>query len=271
MKYPSPLSESFLAILQAATKLAEQSVVPNFVNLTLPEETLKVAISLANQANNTLAVFQMVQKKNAALQRFLIKLGWPPPWHLPAVLLDRIVEAFESGNFSVEEVTQLFIDLYGQERMKELLEKWKQSEHIGRRAPILNEGIQDHLDGRFFSSVCIFSTQIEGVIGEAIGRQPNPKNDADIIFRDTTLSRVARAFYIKVANESFSWSRSSPIPELSRNAILHGRDTEFGTPSNSLRVILLFDAICSAIGEMKLGRLTGHPKPRSRRKRKRNR
>jgi hypothetical protein len=268
MNYHSPLSESFLAILQAATRLAEQNVMPNFVNLAFPEETLKVAISLANQANNNLAVLQTVQKKNAALQRFLIKLGWPPPWHLPAVLLDRIVEAHESGDFSVEEVSQLFIELYGQKRLKELLERWKQSEHIGRRATILDEGIQGHIDGRFFSSVCVFSTQIEGVIGEALGRQPNPKNDADIIFRDTTLSRVARAFYIKVANESFSWSRSSPIPELSRNAILHGRDTEFGTASNSLRVILLFDAVWSAIGEMKLDRLTGHPKPRSRRKRK---
>lgn len=269
MNYHSPLSESFLAILQAATKLAEQSVLPSFVNLALSEETLKTAVSLADQAIHNLAIIETVQKKNAALQRLLIKLGWPPPWHLPAVLLDRIVEAHESGNFSVEEVSQLFIELYGQKRLKELLEKWKQSEHIGRRATILDEGIQDHLDGRFFSSVCIFSTQIEGVIGEALGRRPNPKNDAHIIFRDTTLSKVARSFYIKVANESFSWSRSSPIPELSRNAILHGRDTEFGTASNSLRVILLFDAVWSAIGEMKLGRSTGHPKPRSRRKRNR--
>jgi hypothetical protein len=148
------------------------------------------------------------------------------------------------------------------------LEKWKLSKHIGTRASILDEGVQDHLDGRFFSSVCIFSTQIEGVIGEALGRQPNPQNDADIIFRDTTLSKVAREFYITVANESFSWSRSSPIPELSRNAILHGRDTEFGTAKNSLRVILLFDAVWSAIGEMQLGRSGGHHRPNPRRKRK---
>lgn len=45
MNYHSPFSESFMAILQAATKLAQQNVVPNFVNLALPDETLKQAIS----------------------------------------------------------------------------------------------------------------------------------------------------------------------------------------------------------------------------------
>lgn len=268
MKYHSPISESFLAVLQAATKLAKQSVVPNFINFSLPDETLKAVISLTDQAMHNYAVLETVQKKNAALQRLLIKLGWPPPWHLPASLLDRIVEAHESGNFSEDEVSQLFIDLYGQKRLKELLERWELSEHIGTRASILDEGIQNHLDGRFFSSVCIFSTQIEGVIGEALGRQPNPQNDADIIFRDTTLSKVARDFYINVANESFSWSRRSPIPELSRNAILHGRDTEFGTAKNSLRVILLFDAVWSAIGEMQTGRSGGHHKTKPTEKRK---
>lgn len=268
MNSHSPLSEGFLATLQAAMRLAQQTVVPNFVNLALPDETLNVAISVANQAIHNLEMLETVRKKNAALQRLLIRLRWPPPWHLPAVLLDRIVEAHESGNFSEEEITQLFIDLYGPERLKELSAAWKRSGHIGKRAAILDEGIQNHIDRRFFSSICIFSTQIEGVIGERLGRQPNPQNDADIIFRDTTLSKAARNFYIKMVKESFSWSRDSPTPELSRHAILHGRDTEFGTASNSLRVILLFDAVWSAVDEMKSsGQLTGQPKRRSRRKR----
>ena len=93
MNYHSPISESFLAVLRAAEKLAQLSVLPSYVNLALSEETLKNAISLEDQTKRNLAVLQTVQKQNSALQRLLIKLGWPPPWHLPAVLLDRVVEA----------------------------------------------------------------------------------------------------------------------------------------------------------------------------------
>jgi len=256
MNYRLPITEALVTTLQGAARLLDQIVIPDFVNMSLPSSALTAAALAHFRATQTEEMLKTIKEKNEALQRLLIKLGWPPPWHLPAITLDRIAEGNASGDLSDEDVTDLFIELYDSKLLNTLLTEWKRSEYLGERGPILEEGTQNHLDKRFCSAVCVFLPQIEGVIADELGRKPNPQNDAGVIFNDSTLSKVAREFYVNMARSSFTPTSKIPAPDLSRYAILHGRDTSFGTASHSLRVILLFDAVWSAIGDRSRARLT---------------
>jgi len=254
MNYGSPISQQLVTALQGAARLANQIVIPGFVNMTLSSNVLTASAIAQLQALQTSEMLKRIHEQNTQLQRLLIKLGWPPPWHLPAITLDRITEANTSGNLSDEDVSTILIELYDQQLLDSLLSTWKQFAHLNKRHKILEEGIRNHVEGRFYSAVCLFLPQIEGVIGEELGRQPNPQNDAAAIFSDSTLSKAARNFYVRMAREAFSWKRTAPVADFSRHAILHGHDTSFGTPSHSLRAILLFDTVCSAIQERRLAK-----------------
>jgi hypothetical protein len=176
-----------------------------------------------------------------------VRLRWPPPGHLSTQFVDSITAAHKRGDLSEGEVSDLFVKSYNSGRLEDLLRQWEPHPWLSRRLPILREGIENHLAGRYFSSVCMLLPQIEGVHGDALGRKPKPRGDAERLLGDTTLSTAAREFYIKVVNESFEWNDDAPIPELSRHAILHGRATNFGTEEHSLKVLLIMDEMISAI------------------------
>lgn len=189
-----------------------------------------------------------LDRQDAELGRLLMRLAWPLPGALPAGLLNHIVVAYQCGSLSESEVEEIFVDLYDSDRLGELLTMWKQSPYIKNRMNLLEEGIRNHLDRRYFSSTCIFLTQIEGVIGDWLGKKPNPQNHVDIIFPLATHSTEAtRDVYLKTYRSTFTWSSGSELPGISRHAILHGQDTVYGTPENSLRMILLFDLVCNKI------------------------
>jgi hypothetical protein len=63
---------------------------------------------------------------------------------------------------------------------------------------------------------------------------------------------AVQLFYFEVVLANFE--HGEQIPFLSRHAILHGADVGYGTKSNSLRTILLFDYVQSNLGVVAIGK-----------------
>ena len=184
-------------------------------------------------------------RRSEALERALVRLGWPPPGKLAATFLDRVVDLYDRGELTSVEIDSLFVRAYDAETLRGHLSGWFQFDWLQPRVPILAEGIDCHIGRQFFSAVSTLLPQVEGVLGDFLGRAPNPKQDAGRVFADSRLTGVAREFYLKVATASFKWGRSAD--PLSRNSILHGHDTAFGTEVSSLKIILVLDAVIDAV------------------------
>lgn len=177
-----------------------------------------------------------------------IQLKWPPPWHMPARVIDRITTAYHAGNLTEEETTEIFASFYTPERINEFGHRWACYGWLAQRLPILQEALDNHVNGRHFSAVCVLLPQIDGALREALGAKPTRANSAGVI-RGYQLATAAGSFFTDVVLENFDPDSAAPIPGLSRHAILHGRATDYGTPIHSLKLILITDIILSSIEE----------------------
>ena len=78
--------------------------------------------------------------------------------------------------------------------------------------------------------------------------KPSLENSVAII-RGYRLATAAGRFFAHVILENFNPDTAAPIPWLSRHAILHGKATDYGTPTHSLKVVLIADIILRGIEE----------------------
>lgn len=207
--------------------------------------------NVRRRAAETQAIVAAGRRKGQLLQKLAVEMGWPPPWHFPVRVTDDLSARYARGELTVDEVRRIFLDLYSPEQVRALKSGWAQLPWLAVRLPILAEGVENHVAGRYFSAVCTLLPQIEGVLGDELRRKPNPQHDGTKIFRDTPLGAVARDFYVRVVHESVGWGPGAAMPDLSRHAILHGRDTGFGTEERSLKTILILDAVIGAVREQR--------------------
>lgn len=173
---------------------------------------------------------------------------------MPVRLIDIITTEWREKRLSPSEVERHFLSFYSSEVVNSLLETWRHANWLTGRLPVLEEAIANYDAARHFSCVCLLLPQIEGILGDHLGRKPNAQNDAASFFRHTRLGVVAREFYVRIYCESVRWDADSPIPELSRNAILHGRIANYGTAKHSLKLILILDAVLGALREAREAR-----------------
>lgn len=232
-------SEGFLALIQSLNATAERfrSLIPRIPpSLSIPDFQ---------------GIFKDLEGKMERLEQMLLALGWPPPGHLPATLLDQITEEFHAGNLASTDIEDLFVHFYDADLLRELTAEWKRNGHFPHRIHILDAAVGAHVAGQFELSVPAMLPQLEGVIAELFGHTGRMKGPAFQQYLVTAFSkgshfdRVSAAFIINVILESFFWG--AKIPRLSRHAILHGADTRYATAVNSLQIILAFDELQRSI------------------------
>jgi len=124
------------------------------------------------------------------------------------------------------------------------------------RIPILEEVIKAHISGNFWLSVPGILPQIEGVIAygfKYVGYRFDKKREYyfDLLFKDqfsfSKIHKAIKQFMNKIIFIDFGHG-STPKSYLSRHAILHGGDTNYGTAENSLKAILLFNYLQESFG-----------------------
>lgn len=246
------LQEDIAAAIPAERKMQEVIRLQTEIAALVERET-----ALPPSLVEYLRQYEQVRRLDTINRQFaelVVGLDWPPPWHLPARVVQWIVSEYNERRLSQEQVVDALMLFYQESAINDLLSDWRRQLWLGNRIRILEEGIANHIAGRFFGSVCTLLPQIEGVLGDELGRKPNPQNDAARLFRKTPLSEVAKNFYVRLAKDSFDWRGGSPLPSLSRSAILHGRAVDYGTSQHSLKIVLIVDAVIAAVANTRRGR-----------------
>jgi hypothetical protein len=237
---------TILSALESSRRLQSSVLFPSTLRLSLD---VAAALEAAHRGEELEAGLAGFFARNGRFAELAVSIQWPPPWHMPVRLIDQVTDACAAGELTAINVEERILAFYSSDVLADLVRSWHDLPWLLERMPILTEGIENHTSGRHLSAVCVLLPQIEGILGEAYGRAPNPQNDASDLFRETRLGAVARDFYIRLFRETVTWDSSAPVPDLARNAILHGRATNFGTPKHSLKVILILDAVIGARSE----------------------
>lgn len=180
----------------------------------------------------------------------MVKLGFPPHYDMDYTEMMDVHNYYEQYG---EEATKIYIEkkvesMFPNEKISEYLNSWKSINWLTYRKQILEEAIHNHIEGRFFSSISTLLPQIEGVIIDKtnstgwISQQKLKQLMESILIEESvfSLDDVLKIFYFELVLDSFTHGQVIKSP-LSRHAILHGADTNFGYKINSLRCILLFD------------------------------
>jgi len=243
-RYAQRVQETYENLIGPAMRKAEemngyaQRVQEAYENLIRP------AIQMAEDMARMVVLAEQRNQKFATLVR---KLKWPPPGHLPCTVIDRIADAYSSGQLSDTEVEDLFIQAYSPRILGEIERKWASYGWLADRLPILQEALANYPDGRYHSVVCTLMPQLEGISGTEFGRKPKPKDDAPAVFGESPHGALVSDYYLQVILETFdAWNPTSPVPDLSRHAILHGRATGYGTKAHALKLIIVTDYLLAS-------------------------
>jgi hypothetical protein len=209
-------------------------------------------VAAASSIIDKLRFVLSLRAKGKRLESMLLAINWPPPGAMPADILDEIVVDYETGNASVDEIEARIVRYYDAGVLEEILAEWENNSRLTHRLPILRAAVRAHVAGLYELTVPALIPQIEGLLGEAFGHSGR-MNGKDVsryvsvaLGRRFRFDRAGIAFVAEVLMGNFDWG--SPIPRLSRHAILHGADVNYATEANSLRAILLLDQLQERVG-----------------------
>jgi hypothetical protein len=214
------------------------------------------AQAVAKQMERWNRIAQGLLQRHQTTTTLLVASGWPPPLNFPASGLDDLLDLFDKGDVSESELGGVFVGFYDEQQLSEMQKRWEANQHIAHRATVLSEGMANYAEGRFASCVSLVLPNLEGVIGDYLNRKPNPKNDVLTLFDASGLDDAAAEFYRNAVLANFDW-QNDPILGLNRHQILHGKDVSFGTQTNALKTLLLFDAFQQAVLDKQSGGVHG--------------
>ena len=180
----------------------------------------------------------------------LIGMGWPPVYEIDISKVMMFVNLYKKrGLDSVrEEIETYFTNQYDEEIIQQMYENWNTKEWLQKRISILKDAVEAHCQGNFNLSIPTILPQIEGIIYQGFGHigWQTVSNYQDYVKSllltddEEIVKDVANEFVCNVLLKKFNLG--DPLPNnISRHAILHGADVNYGTLINSLKVILLFD------------------------------
>lgn len=202
------------------------------------------------QANGQLQnLINETEKRHEILSEIARRLEWPPLWHLPSRIISEITKKSKTNELTDKDIKKLLLSFYSFEFIQGLTDSWNNSPHIERRMPILEEAAENHYEGRYFSSVCTLLPQIEGILGDYLGKKLNPNNDVERVFAKakTVFQSYAENFLKDVVYKTEKWGSSTT--QISRHAILHGYALNYGTLENSIKAFIIVDLVIQCCSE----------------------
>lgn len=193
-----------------------------------------------------------------------------PEWLFPTSTASvesdvRDIESFVSIENCVSDIDNFFNTLMNSERINKTLTSWKEQKKLVKRLPIIEEAIEAHLAGKYYLSVSTLISQVEGLLRDPLedaklNHDFNSMRKEDVRRATTTLvnktNESLEPFNLKATSllkslpnavadlyEEYKQPENTIQGKLYRHGVCHGRQTDFGTKKNSLRLILLLDRI----------------------------
>lgn len=200
---------------------------------------------------------KVLDRRHDRLETLLTRLKWPFPGHLGSKWLDDVADSYLGGVLTDQDVTELFLNAYRKHGLHDVRSRWQQDPLIATRLPILLDALRAHEEERYTLSVPVLLAQLEGLVAAAkrhtgrFTRTTLVDYLEPIRTQGSRFQRTTARFVVETLWSGFF--HGAPVPALSRHAILHGADVQYGTGGNSLRAILYFDNIRDALNAQRLG------------------
>lgn len=234
------VNEAYSDIIRATTKI--EFDFQKFFNFDSFKESMDRIAKGIIETEKDLKLFKAI----------IVDLGYPPDENMSIRAIRAIAQAHrEDRKALLENIDDFMCDYYNSQLLTEIANNWETNCLLKKRIAILRNVIMSHNQGMYNVSIPATLAQLEGVIidtfdirGRVDGKIINIllkrllKNRSDkYSFDDQILS-----FYRKNILSGFEHGKEVGS-EISRHAILHGGDTDYGKQSNSIKTILLFDYI----------------------------
>ncbi|MDU5081220.1 hypothetical protein [uncultured Tissierella sp.] len=183
--------------------------------------------------------------------------NYPPYYTITLEQMKQISDMysdFEKDKLSIEErVDNFFLEKCDVAYIRDKLYlKWKNGNKLSKRLKILDESIQCFEKGFYAAAIPLLFSQLEGMIadvkhtkGKMTGRDLkgyinsafNTDLSGDISFED-----FLRKMYEEEIMVGFK-HKEELNSNFGRHAIMHGRDVDYGTQQNYIKLILFFDSV----------------------------
>lgn len=232
--------------------------------LTAVEKAMRPAISMQLELDRAFKSIlplldisiptDLLEKAEQDFDKFkiiLIEVGFPPfEFDLSFAQISQLVNIYyEDGRQAFKrEFHRYVMKTFTNNAIDTLHTNWAESGLINKtRLRIIDEIIFCHKNRKYFSSVATIIPQIEWLVLRSrrnkgwatqgkLKEYINELADKESTF---SLDEVLTSFFEDVLYTRFEIGKK--LPQLSRNAILHGADARYGTKLNSIKCILLFD------------------------------
>lgn len=196
----------------------------------------------------------------------MMELGWPPPADVPAPLAARVVAGFDDlgadptraeKDAYAETVGSWVLDCHDEDLIKSKLADWRSKRLLTKRMHILEAAVGAHCRGEYLLSIPPLLAQAEGIIADGFSHQGQMDGKAlkkyvQRLFDSGVKSQIVAAvnkavvvFWQGILYTRFEHGQPIASP-LSRHAVLHGGDVDYGTADGSLKAILLIDLFQSS-------------------------
>lgn len=193
----------------------------------------------------------------------MFEAGWPPlpEFDLYPSEMVTIIEKYKHDPASIKaNVEEFVMAKFGEKELKSILSQWEKRDWLKKRLSILREVIESHIEEKYFLAIASLLPQMEGIIVDGYrhsGKLHGGKyrdylkkllNKNDKLSFDYAAENFL--FEIVLINFEHGYELGS---SLSRHAILHGADVNYGSKTNSLKCILLFDYLQNKFGVVSVG------------------
>lgn len=202
-------------------------------------------------------------------QRFpyvLMELGWPPVTDMSPSSMRSIVQGFDQLGPAptdaakasyAKAVEPRILAFHDDQHLSLKLDDWRLKRLLKRRMPILEAAVSAHSRGEYLLSIPPLLAQAEGIIADGFSHNGQMSGrDYEIyvkrLFDSGVKEQIAAAvnksvvaFWQGVLYTGFAHGQPIGSP-LSRHAVLHGGDVDYGTPEGSLKSVLLVDLFQSS-------------------------
>jgi hypothetical protein len=213
--------------------------------------------ALADRAPKTVADLSTLSQQ---FETAMMDLQWPAPMiDMDFALMQDIVTLHD--NLPRQEadtrVGRMLSRIYDADCLNERLNFWKSYKWIGPRMHILAMALGAHTEGKYELSIPVLVVQIEGIIlegsrfgGWVVHSSEKTKVEEACERDGSFVGRLAKNLFVTAFFQQFTIGQPV-VPNLSRHAILHGVDTDYPTPENSLKLILLLDCTLNVFDEQR--------------------
>ncbi|UII58132.1 hypothetical protein LS684_21150 (plasmid) [Cytobacillus spongiae] len=224
--------------------------------------SFKTHIGLIQSLDRIAEGFSETEEDIVIFKKAMVDLGYPPHDQISIKMMRSIAGDYkQNGKKHVEEYIDEFMLYFFTPKViqEKIAFKWEKYDFLNKRLPLLRNAVKAHNLGMYELVIPSILSQFEGIIVDAFGVRGRVNGKIQKILYETLLIKedLSGFHFDYEIHEYYSnkilveFAHGEEVKsEISRHAILHGGDTNFGTETNSLKVILLFDFIANSINEL---------------------